>query len=114
MVIKTKHSLQQMSKRGIHKDLLDIVLVHGIVKNDKVSLNKKSCDRFIRKLDNHYRKVKREGNLLHIERLNTYRNTLLKIRDKGGITLVIMGETLITSYNTNIKIKRKRRFKGRK
>jgi len=39
--------MQQMSKRGIHKNLLDIVLVHGIVKKDKVSLNKKSCDRFI-------------------------------------------------------------------
>jgi hypothetical protein len=114
MVIKTKHSLQQMSKRGIHKDLLDIVRVHGTVKKDKVSLNKNSCDRFIRKLDKHYRKVKREGNRLHIERLNTYRNALLKIRDKGGITLVLMGETLITSYNTNIKIKRKRRFKRRK
>ncbi len=48
MIIKTKHSMKQMSNRGINKDLLDIVLLHGIVKKDKVILNKKSCDRFIK------------------------------------------------------------------
>ncbi len=114
MIIKTKHSMKQMSNRGINKNLLDIVLLHGIVKKDKVILNKKSCDRFIKKLDRENKKIKYLGNQLHIERLNTYRTTLLKIRDKGGVTLVIMGEILITTYNTNIKLKRRRRPKARK
>ena len=103
--------MQQMSQRGIHKSLLDIVLVHGIVRQDKVILNRKSCDRFLKKLD---KQNKRIENKLHIARRNSYRATLLKIRDKGGITLVVMGETLITTYNTNIRLKRKRRPKGRK
>ena len=106
--------MQQMSNRGIHKDLLDIVLVHGAVKNDKVILNRKNCDRFLKKLDKENKKVKRLGNKLHIKRLNSYRKTLLKIRDKGGVTIVVMGNTLITIYNTNIKLKRKRRPKGRR
>jgi hypothetical protein len=54
------------------------------------------------------------GNLLHIRNLNKSRSTILKILDKGGVTLVIMGEFLITTYNTNIKLKRKRRYKGKK
>ena len=114
MIIKTKHSMQQMSQRGIHKSLLDIVLVHGIVRKDKVILNRKSCDRFLKKLDKQNKKIENLGNKLHIARRNSYRTTLLKIRDKGGITLVVMGETLITTYNTNIKLKRKRRPRGRK
>ncbi|SFV54383.1 hypothetical protein MNB_SV-14-800 [hydrothermal vent metagenome] len=114
MIIKTKHSMQKMSQRGIHKNLLDIVLIHGIVRNDKIILNKKRCDRFIKKLDKQIKKIKRLGNTLHISRLNDYRSTLLKIRDKGGVTLVVMGDILITSYNTNIKVKRRRRAKRRK
>jgi hypothetical protein len=106
--------MQKMSQRGIHKNLLDIVLIHGSVKKDKIILNRKSCDRFIKKLDKQIKKVKRLGNKLHISRLDAYRTTLLKIRDKGGVTLVVMGDTLITIYNTNIKLKRKRRPKGRK
>ena len=106
--------MQKMSQRGIHKNLLDIVLIHGIIRKDKIILNKKSCDKFIKKLDKQIKKIKRLGNQLHIERLNSYRTTLLKIRDKGGVTLVVMGDTLITIYNTNIKLKRKRRPKGRK
>jgi len=106
--------MQKMSQRGIHKNLLDIVLIHGIVKKDKIILNKKSCDKFIKKLDKQIKKIKRLGNTLHISRLSSYRTTLLKIRDKGGVTLVVMGDTLITIYNTNIKLKRKRRPKGRK
>jgi len=104
--------MQKMSQRGINKDLLDIVLIHGSVKKDKIILNKKRCDRFMKKLDKQIKKINRLGNILHIKRLNNYRTTLLKIRDKGGITVVVMGETLITLYNTDIKLKRRRRPKG--
>jgi hypothetical protein len=103
-----------MSQRGIHKNLIEIVLIHGIIKKDKVILNRKRCDKFLKKLDKQHKKAKRLGHQLHIDRLNTSRSIFLKIRDKGGVTLVIMGEVLITTYNTNIKLKKKRRYKGRK
>ena len=103
-----------MSQRGIHKELIDMVLIYGKLKKDKVILNTKQIDKVLKKLDKHYRKVKRLNNVLHQDNLNKTRSTLLKVRDKGGLTLVVMGETLITSYNTDIKLKYKRRYKGRK
>ncbi len=114
MIIKTKHSMQKMSQRGMHKDLLDIVLILGTLRNDKVILNKKICDKVLKKLDKQNKKVKRKKNRLHISRLTDYRNTILKIRDKGGVTLVVMGDVLITLYNTDIKLKRKRRGRARR
>jgi len=114
MMIFTDHIKDKMSRRGIHKSLLEIVLIHGVVKKDKVILNKKRCEKFLKKLDKHHRKVKRKGSRLHRERLVLARGTLLKIRDKGGVTLVVMGDTLITTYNTDMRINRKRRYKSRK
>ena len=110
----THHVKEKMSQRGIHKELIDMVLIYGKLKKDKVILNTKQIDKVLKKLDKHYRKVKRLNNVLHQDNLNKTRSTLLKIRDKGGLTLVVMGETLITSYNTDIKLKYKRRYKGRK
>lgn len=106
--------MQKMSQRGINKELVNIVLVHGFIKKDKIILNKKRCDQFLKKLDKQYRKIKYLKNELLITRLNVYRTTLLKIRDKGGVTLVIVGDTLITIYNTNIRVKKRRRPKRRK
>lgn len=114
MIKLTHHIKSKMSQRGIHKSLLEIVLIHGVIKKDKVILNKKRCDKFLKKINKHQRKVKRLGSSIHIERLNKSRSIFLKIRDKGGVTLVVMGEVLVTTYNTNMKIKRKRRYKGHK
>jgi len=114
MVKLTKHIKEAMSQRGIYKELLDIVLIYGIVRKDKVILNKKRCQKILLKLDKHNKKAKRIGNSLLIQNLNKSRATILKILDKGGVTLVIMGEFLITTYNTNIKLKRRRRYKGKR
>ncbi len=114
MINLTHHVKEKMSQRGIHKELVDVVLIYGKVKKDKVILNNRQIDKVLKKLDRHYRKVKRLGNRLHLGNLNKIRSLLLKIRDKRGVTLVVMGEVLITTYNTNIKLKYKRRYKGRK
>jgi hypothetical protein len=45
MVKLTRHIKETMSQRGIHKELLDIVLIYGIVKKDKVILNKKKMSK---------------------------------------------------------------------
>lgn len=110
----THHVIEKMSQRGIHKELIDLVLIYGHLKKDKLILNNKRLEKYLKKLDAQHRKVKRSGNQLHLQSLNKARSTLLKLRDKGGVTLVIMGETLITTYNTNMKIKRKRRYKSQK
>jgi len=114
MVILTHHVKEKMSQRGINKELLEIVLIYGVVKKDKVILNRKQCEKLLRKLDKYNKKVKRLGNRLHIEKLNKSRSIVLKIIDKGGVSLVVMSDTLITTYNTNIKVKRKRRYKSRR
>jgi hypothetical protein len=36
-----------------------------------------------------------------LDELNRERGLLLKIRDKGGVTVVADGDTLITAYNRN-------------
>jgi len=114
MINLTHHIKSKMSQRGIHKSLLEIVLIYGIIKKDKVILNKKRLEKLLKKINTNQRKVKRLKNRLHLERLNKSRSIFLKIRDKGGVTLVVMGEVLITTYNTNMKIKRKRRYKSHK
>ena len=114
MINLTHHVKEKMSQRGIHKELVDVVLIYGKLKKDKVILNNRQVDKVLKKLDKHHRKVKRLSNVLHLNNLNKIRSILLKIRDKRGVTLVVMGETLITTYNTNIKLKYKRRYKGRK
>jgi len=114
MINLTHHVKEKMSQRGIHKELVEVVLIYGQLKKDKVILNNRRIDKHLKKLDKYHHKVKRLGNRLHLNNLNKIRSLLLKIRDKRGVTLVVMGETLITTYNTNIKLKYKRRYKGRK
>ena len=114
MINLTHHVKEKMSQRGIHKELVDVVLIYGKLRKDKVILNNKQIDKVLKKLDKHYRRAKRFGNKLHISNLNRVRSLLLKIRDKRGVTLVVVGEVLITTYNTDIKLKYKRRYKGRK
>ncbi len=114
MVKLTRHIKEKMSQRGIYKDLLDVVLIYGVVKKDKVILNRKRCKNILIRLDFFYKKAKIQKDNLHIKNLRKSRSIILKILDKGGVTLVIMGDRLITTYNTNIKFKRRRRYKGKR
>jgi len=81
-MVTTKHCQARMSQRGLPKRLLDLVLEFGKDKGDKLILNKKATQKVINEID-------------------TMRKELLKIMDKGGVTVVIDDETLITAYNTN-------------
>lgn len=78
----TKHSLARMSQRGLTKQLIDLAFEFGKDQGDKLILNKKSTQKVIKELD----KVRKE---------------LLKIVDKGGVTIVMEDDVLITAYNTN-------------
>ena len=71
-----------MSQRGLPKRLLDLVLEFGRDSGDKLILNKKATQRVIDEID----KMRKE---------------LLRVMDKGGVTVVLDNKSLITAYNIN-------------
>ncbi len=82
IVKTTKHSLVRMSQRGLSKKIVDLVFEFGKEKGDKLILNRKSTQKLLDEID-------------------TMKKDLLRIMDKGGVTVVIDNNTLITAYNTN-------------
>ena len=81
-MITTNHFLARMSQRGISKKLVDLVCEYGKEKGDKLILNKKTTQTLIKEID-------------------SMRKELLRIMDKGGVTVVLDNDALITAYNTN-------------
>ena len=78
----TKHGLARMSQRGLPKRLVELVYKLGKEKGDKIILDKKMIKNKLAELD-------------------VVRKELLKVMDKGGVTIVVDNDTLITAYNTN-------------
>lgn len=81
-MVTTKHCQARMSQRGLTKRLLDLVLEFGKDSGDKLILNKKATQKVIDEID-------------------MMRKELLRVMDKGGVTVVLENESLITAYNTN-------------
>ncbi len=79
-MVTTKHCQARMSQRGLPKRLLDLVLEFGKNKGDKLILNKKATQKVIDEID-------------------SIRKELLRVMDKGGVTVVLDNDTLITTYN---------------
>ncbi len=52
-------------------------------------------------MDSYNKEIKRIGNSLHVKNINRSRSIILKILDKGGVTLVIVGESSDYRYNTD-------------
>lgn len=77
---QTQHLKQRMSQRGISRDMIELVLTHGVPDQDKYILGRKEA---LRLLEDFQRS----------ERL------LKKILDKGGVVVVADGGALITTYN---------------
>ncbi len=82
IVKTTKHSLARMSQRGLPKKLVDLAFEFGKEQGDRLILNRKATQKLINEIDG-------------------MRKELLKVIDKGGMTLVVDNDTLITAYNTN-------------
>ena len=76
----TRHVQQRMSQRGITRDMVDFVLDHGTIEQDKFVINKKEARTLL-------------------EDLQRQERVLKKILDKGGVVVVAEGEALITTYN---------------
>ncbi|MFK5936934.1 MAG: hypothetical protein QM497_00930 [Sulfurimonas sp.] len=81
-MVTTKHCQARMSQRGLPKRLLDLVLEFGKDEGNKLVLNKKITQAIIDELD-------------------AKKKQLLKIMDKGGVTIVVQDDICITTYNTN-------------
>ena len=80
----TRHIKQRMSQRGISKEMVNLVITHGVIQGDKYVVGRKEALQLIRELDNE-------------------RRVLTKILDKGGVEVVTEGDALITAYNRNSK-----------
>ena len=74
------HAAQRMSQRGIPRRLVDFALRYGRVEGDKLVVDRNESRRIIESLTEELRLAKR-------------------VLDKGGITVVDGGDTLITVYN---------------
>ena len=108
-MILTHHIKRKMSQRGINKNMINIVSLYGKHQRDKIFMNRQRIKLLLKKVD-FYRRTqrgkKRDKNVL--KNLNNLRKHILKIEDKGGITLVMVDGISITTYNTN-SFKRKAR-----
>lgn len=78
-MLTTKHFRERMSQRGVTKRMVDLVLEYGRSQGDKIILNKKAAQSVLDEID----RIKKD---------------LLKIKDKGGLTVVCSDESLITTY----------------
>lgn len=81
-MVTTNHSLARMSQRGLTKTVLDLVYKFGHESGDKLTLTKKESLRVLAELD-------------------VMRKEFLRIIDKGGVTVVVVNDILVTAYNTN-------------
>ncbi len=75
----THHIRQRMSQRGVSQGVINFVLDHGTVDQDKYVVSKRDA-------------------LREIDRLKRELQVAIKIADKGGV-VVTEGEALITTYN---------------
>ena len=77
----TRHLEQRMNQRGITRSMLETVLEFGTVcQKDRYTLDAKEA----------------RASILCIQR---HLSELKKIADKGGVTVVVKGDTLVTTWN---------------
>ncbi|RLA78381.1 MAG: hypothetical protein DRG78_15255 [Epsilonproteobacteria bacterium] len=84
MIKFTRHSLERMNNRGISKEMIMLTIQYGENIKDKIILNCKIIKNILTKVN--------------VE----MKSKLLKLLDKGGITVVMADDaSIITVYNCN-------------
>ena len=78
----TQHVMQRMSQRGVSGEMIDFVLNHGQIEQDRYVLGKRQA-------------------LVLLDQLKKQERVIKKILDKGGVTVVAQDDRLITTYNRN-------------
>ncbi len=89
----SQHAGQRMNQRGISRRLIDFTLRHGRIEGDKHVLDRNESRRLIDSLTEELRLAKR-------------------ILDKGGLTVVEGDGTVITTYNVDAPVRRRREGLG--
>lgn len=79
---RTAHSDIRMNQRGITATMLDLVMDYGEPEGDKTILSAKTCR-------------------LAIEELKQVQKKLEHALKKGGLTVVVGGNMVITTYRAN-------------
>lgn len=79
---RTAHSDIRMNQRGITATMLDLVMDYGEPEGDKTILSAKTCR-------------------LAIDELKQIQKKLEHALKKGGLTVVMGGNTVITTYRAN-------------
>ena len=85
----SQHAQDRMTQRGISRRLVDFTLRHGRVEGDKHVLDRSESRRLISELEEELRLARR-------------------VHDRGGVTVVDSGDTLITAYNVTATTRRSR------
>lgn len=87
------HFEQRLNQRGISRRLVDFTLRHGRVEGNKHVLDRNESRRLIDALEEELRLARR-------------------VLDKGGVTIVAGGDTLVTAYNLTTTRGQRRRHHG--
>lgn len=82
----TAHFTQRMAQRGVSREMVNLVRDHGVLEGDKVILGRRDAARLI-------------------DELLAKLRVLKKIQDKGGLVIVESGESLITTYNFQRRVR---------
>lgn len=77
----THHMDCRMNQRGINKKMVELALEHGDIDGDRIVLRRKDCNEIAAELRQQLKLIERAKN-------------------KGGVTVVMNGDTQITTYNT--------------
>jgi len=88
-MIETQHFLQRAHNRGITNMELQLVRMYGYQKNDCIILDKKQTRDML-------------------DEVNKLRKVLINIYEKGGISMVVRNNSLITTYPINRRINKKK------
>jgi hypothetical protein len=87
----SQHAGQRMNQRGISRRLVEFALRYGRIEGSKHVLDRNESRRLIEALNEELRLAKR-------------------VMDKGGVTVVAGGDTLVTTYNlssTHVRAQRR-------
>jgi hypothetical protein len=81
----THHAIERMNQRGITKAMIVLAMEYGNRSNDKLILGMKKIKKLLNKVEKSTRKH------------------LMKLLDKGGLTVVFCEDVVVTVYNCNKK-----------
>lgn len=85
----TLHAHQRMNARGISKKMIELVIEYGQIKGEKYFLNRAQIKSDLKRIDEQQ---------LSLQRL---RGNMIKLLDKGGVTVVSDNGKILTLYDSD-------------